>query len=152
MLSTGAIKEEDTMNFNPMDKLQEVKGKALIFGAEQGTEVVKQANQLLTLLQGVGYQVGEVSVDLGLPPTVTIELKAGPLVNYSSLDAIFQANKDNDVLAMILGALIQANKLRDMVELETIELKGTKIVLKTPPSISLHWKEKTAANPAGAAV
>ena len=100
----------------------------------------------------MGYQVGEVSVDLGLPPTVTIELKAGPLVNYSSLDAIFQANKDNDMLAMILGALIQANKLRDMVELETIELKGTKIVLKTPSSISLHWKEKTAASPAGATV
>jgi hypothetical protein len=152
MFSTEAIEEEHTMNFNPMDKLQEVKGKALVFGAEQGTQVVKQANQLLTLLQGVGYQVGELSVDLGLPPTVTVELKAGPLVNYNSLDVIFQANKDNDVLAMILGALIQANKLRDMVKLETIELKGTKLVLRTPPSISLHWKEKTAAIPAGTAV
>lgn len=42
MLSTAAIKEENTMNFNPMEKLQEVKGKALIFGAEQGTEVVNK--------------------------------------------------------------------------------------------------------------
>jgi hypothetical protein len=138
------------MNFNPMDKLQEVKGKALSFGAEQGAEVMKQTNQLLMLLQDAGYQVGELNVDLGVPPTVTVELKTGPLVNYSKLDAIYLANKDNDVLAMILGALIQANKLRDMVKLETIELKGAKIVLKTPPSISLHWKDKTAASATGA--
>jgi hypothetical protein len=29
-----------------------------------------------------------------------------------------------------------------MVKLETIELKDAKIVLKTTPSSSLHWKEK----------
>jgi hypothetical protein len=32
-----------------------------------------------------------------------------------------------------------------MVKLETIELKDAKIVLKTSPSISLHWKEKATA-------
>jgi hypothetical protein len=139
------------MNLNPMDRLREVKEMALDVGAKQGAEIMKQTNQLLTLLQDAGYQVGELNVDLGVPPTVTVELKAGPLVNYSKLDTIYQANKDNDVLAMILGALIQANKLRDMVKLETIELKGTKLVLKTPPSISLQWKEKAAASAAASA-
>jgi len=110
-----------------------------------------QTNHLLTLLQDAGYQVGELTVDLAVPPTVTVELKTGPLVSDSKLDGVFQANKDNDVLAVVLGALIQANKLRDMVKLETIELKGTKLVLKTPPSISLHWKEKTVTNAAAAA-
>jgi hypothetical protein len=143
--------EEVSMNFNPMDKLREAKEMALDVGAKHGAEVMKQANQLLTLLQDAGYQVGELNVDLGVPPTVTVELKAGPLVNYSKLDAIYLAHKDNEVLAMILGALIQANKLRDMVKLETIELKGARLVLKTPPSISLHWKEKMAASATGAA-
>ena len=138
------------MSFNPMGQLQRVKEMALDAGAKQGVEVMKQANQLLTLLQDAGYQVGELNVDLGVPPTVSIELKAGPLVNYSELDTIYLANKDNDVIAMILGALIQANKLRDMVKLETIELKGAKIVLRTPPSISMHWKEKVTATVAGA--
>ncbi len=131
------------MNFNPMEKLQKAKETALSFGAQQATEAMNQANHLLTLLQDAGYQVGELSVDLGVPPTITVDLKTGPLLSDSKLEEIFQANKDNDVLAMILGALIQANKLRDMVKLETIELKGAKLVLKTPPSISLHWKEKT---------
>ena len=138
------------MNFNPMDKLQKVKDMALEAGAKQGAEAMNQANHLLTLLQDAGYQVGELTVDLGVPPTITVDLKAGPLMSDGKLDAIYQANKDNDVLGMILGALIQANKVRDMVKLETIELKGAKLVLKTPPSISLHWKEKTAAAAAAA--
>src|SRR5258708_40301826 len=131
------------MNFNPMEKLQKAKETALSFGAQQATETMNQANHLLTLLQDAGYQVGELTIDLGVPPTITIDLKPGPLTSDGKLDGIFQANKDNDVLALVLGSLMQANKIRDKIKLETIELKGTKIVLKTPPSISLHWKEKT---------
>ena len=69
-------------------------------------------------------------------------------MDYTKLDAIYAANKENDVLAMILGALIQANKLRDKITLDTIELKGTKLVLKTPPGITMQWKEKVAASAA----
>jgi hypothetical protein len=47
---------------------------------------------------------------------------------------------------LVLGTLIQANKLRDMVNLDTIELKDAKIVLRASPSISLHWKEKATAS------
>jgi hypothetical protein len=133
------------MNLNPMATLQKAKEAALDLGAQKGNEVMAQANQLLTLLQDAGYQVGELNMELAVPPIITIDLKTGPLVSDAKLDAIYQANKDNDVLSMILGALIQANKLRDKVKLETIELKDTKIVLKTPPSIGLHWKEKTVA-------
>jgi hypothetical protein len=138
------------MNFNPMDQLQNVKGRVLDIGAEQGSKVVSQANQLLKLLQDAGYQIGELNVELGVPPTVTVELKTGPLVKDSKLESIFLANKNNDALALILNLLIQANKVRDMVNVETIELKSTILVLKTPPSISLQWKEKAAQNAAGA--
>ena len=136
------------MNFDPLGKLQKLKETALDLGAQKATEAMTQANQLLTLLQDAGYQVGELTIDLGVPPTITIELKPGPLMDDGKLDGIFQANKDNEVLALVLGSLMQANKLRDKIRLETIELKSTKIVLKTPPSISLHWKEKTIVNAA----
>jgi hypothetical protein len=72
------------------------------------------------------------------------------MLSDSKLDSIYDANKGNEALALVLGGLIQANKLRDKVKLDTIELKDTKIVLKATPSISLHWKEKSAASAAGA--
>ena len=97
-----------------------------------------------------GYQVGEVDVELSVPPAISVTLKRGPMSSESMLTSIYEANKGNDTLALVLGGLIQANKLRDKVKLATIVLKDTKIVLKATPSISLHWKEKVTASATGA--
>jgi len=119
-------------------------------GTKKATEAMNQANLMLKLLQDAGYQIGDLDLELGVSPTISISLKTGPMMSDSKLEAVYQANKENEVLAIVLGALIQANKLRDMVKLETIELKDAKIVLKATPSISLHWKEKAAASTASA--
>lgn len=119
-------------------------------GAQKATETLDQANLLLKLLQDAGYQVGAVDAELGVPPAISITLNTGPMLSDSKLDSIYEANKGNDTLALVLGGLIQANKLRNKVKLETIELKDTKIALKAAPSISLHWKEKAAPSAAGA--
>jgi len=138
------------MNFDPRAKLEELKKAATDIGTQKAVETMNQANQLSALMQNAGYQIGELNLELSVPPTITIDLKAGPTATNAKLEATFQSNKDNDVISVILGALIQANRLRDMVKLETIELKSVKLVLKTPPSISLQWKEKTAATAATA--
>lgn len=136
------------MNFESLAKT--VSSKVADVGAQKASETLDQANLLLKLLQDAGYQVGEVDVELGVPPAISVTLKTGPMLTDAKLDSIFEANQGNDALALVLGGLIQANKLRDKVKLETIELKDTKIVLKATPSISLHWKEKAAASAAGA--
>jgi hypothetical protein len=138
------------MNFDLKGAVQKAKEGVMDLGAQKAAEAMNQTNQLLRLLQDAGYKVGELEMEVGVPPTITINLKPGPLASDSKLDGIFQANKNNEVLALVLGSLIQANKLRDMVNLDTIELKDAKIVLRASPSISLHWKEKATAS-AGAA-
>jgi len=136
------------MNFESLAK--GVSSKVADLGTQKAAETLDQANLLLKLLQDAGYQVGEVDVELSVPPSISVTLKTGPMLSDSKLDSIYEANKGNDALALILSGLIQANKLRDKVKLETIELKDTKIVLKATPSISLHWKEKAAASTADA--
>lgn len=136
------------MNFESLAKT--VSSKVADLGAQKATETLDQANLLLKLLQDAGYQVGELDVELGVPPAISVTLKTGPMLSDSKLDSIYDANKGNDALALVLGGLIQANKLRDKMRLETIELKDTKIVLKATPSISLHWKEKATAGAVGA--
>ena len=138
------------MNFDLKGAVQKVKDGALELGTQEAAKAMNQANLLLRLLQDAGYKVGDLEVEVSVPPTITINLKPGPLTSDTKLDGIFQANKDNEVLALVLGTLIQANKLRDMVKLDTIELKDAKIVLKTSPSISLQWKEKTTGSAATA--
>src|SRR5882762_3403637 len=94
----GARNEEARMNFNPLEKLHKVKETALNFGAQQAAEAMTQANHLLTLLQDAGYQGGELTGDLAVPPTVTGGLKTGPLMSDRERDGVFRANSGNEVM------------------------------------------------------
>jgi hypothetical protein len=79
---------------------------------------------------------------LSLPPKVTIKLKTGPSVKEEKLATIVRDHADKKVVTTIVGSLIQANRLRSSVTVETLELDGVEIVLTTSPNITLQWKDK----------
>jgi hypothetical protein len=133
------------MPFDVAGALKKTKDALADFGAEKTRDALSEVNVLLKLLQDAGYEVGQLEVELGVPPKITIGLKTQREVSEEKLDAILRDNQDKSVLAAILGSLIQANKLRDAVKVETLELKDVQIVLTTSPNITLQWKEKSAS-------
>jgi len=130
------------MNFGA---LKEVGGAVLDKVEQKAAETLNDANKLLALLQDAGYQIEEFEVEVKAIPKVTITLKATTAASDSKLDAMVKANKENDVIVMVLTALAQANKLRAKVSLNTIELKGAKIEMEGTPSVTLQWKERAIA-------
>jgi len=129
--------------------LKEIGGAVLDKVQQQANETINQAIKLLALLQDAGYQVEEFELDIKAIPKLIIGVKATASASDSKLDAIIKANKENDVIVLVLTALEQANKFRSKVDLKTIELKGLKIEFDGTPNIKLQWKEKGAT--AGAA-
>ena len=125
--------------------LKEMGGAVLDKVQEKANQTMSDANKLLALLQEAGYQIEEFDVAIKTIPKLTISVKVTAGVSDSKLDGIIKANKENDVIVMVLTALGQANKLREKVDLTTIELKGAKIEIEGTPSVSLQWKEKQAA-------
>jgi len=117
-------------------------------GMEKGRETLAQANLLLQLLQSAGYGVSGLDVELGLSPKITIRLKTSPAVKEEKLNAILRERADKKLVTAITASLIQANKLRGSVTVETLELEEIQIVLSTPPNITLQWKDKTDAGAA----
>lgn len=136
------------MNLGSMVK--EVGGKIADQVGQKAAETMNDANRLMALLQEAGYKISEFEVAVKPLPKITISLKTDTIVSDSKLDEIMQANKDNEVIVMVFGALAQANKLRAKVSLSTIELKSAKIEFDGTPSISLQWKEKGASGAASA--
>lgn len=130
--------------------LKELGGAVLDKVQQKANETMNDANKLLALLQEAGYQIEEFEVEIKAIPKITISVKATAAASDSKLDAIIKTNKENDVIVMVLTALGQANELREKVNLNTIELKSAKIEIEGTPSVSLQWKEKTAANAASA--
>jgi hypothetical protein len=55
---------------------------------------------------------------------------------------------DKKVIAGIVASLIQANKLRDSVTVETLELGEVQITVATPPNITMHWNDRTTSKAA----
>lgn len=135
------------MNFGA---LKEMGGAVLDKVQQKANETMNDANKLLALLQEAGYQIEEFEVEIKAIPKIIISVKATAAASDSKLDAIIKANKENDVIVMVLTALGQANKLREKVNLNTIELKSAKIEIEGTPSVSLQWKEKAAASAASA--
>ncbi len=65
------------MAFDVMGTLKKTKDALVDLGAEKTQEVLSEVNLLLRLLQDAGYEVSQLEIELGVPPTVTIDLKTG---------------------------------------------------------------------------
>jgi hypothetical protein len=127
---------------NPMGTLKEATETLANVGMEKTQELLGQINLLLQLLQSAGYGVASLDIELSLPPKVTVKLKTGPAVKEEKLGEILRDHADQRVIAAVVASLIQANKLRASVTVETLELEGIEIILTTTPNISLQWKDK----------
>jgi hypothetical protein len=119
-------------------------------GAEKSREILSQANLLLQLLQSAGYGIVSLEIELGIPPKITIKLKTGPAVKEEKLAAILREHADKKVITGIVASLIQANRLRDSVTVETLELGEVQIILTATPNITMQWTDRTNGKPAAA--
>jgi hypothetical protein len=134
------------------DPLQGATEALAAVAAEKSREFLAQSNLLLELLQSAGYGIGSLEIELGVPPKITIKLKTSAAVKEEKLTAILCEHADKKVITGIVASLIQANKLRDSVTVETLELGEVQITVATPPNITMHWNNKTDGKAATTAV
>ena len=127
---------------NPMGTLAEVADKVASAGLEKTQEILAEINLLLQLLQAAGYGVGALDFELTLSPKITIKLKPTAAMNDEKLSAILKDYPQKKLVTVVVGSLIQANRLRNSVTVETLELEGVQIVLTTSPNITLQWRDK----------
>jgi len=128
-----------------LNKLNVGKGAVADLATQKTVQLLSDLNLVLGMLPDAGYEVGDMEVELGITPKVTVGLKLGRAPNEARLKAM-QEKMDNAMLSAIVTALIQASKLQDAVSVETLELKEVKVVLTAVPSVSMQWKQKVAAS------
>jgi hypothetical protein len=123
--------------------MQEATETLASLAAEKSRELLLQANLLLELLQSAGYGIGNLELELGVPPKITVKLKTGPALKEEKLAAILHEHADKKLIAGIVASLIQANKLRDSVTVETLDLGEVQIILAATPNITMRWADRT---------
>jgi hypothetical protein len=143
-----SVREDDhgaggTMGFG-LSRIGIDKGAVADLATQKTVQLLSDLNLVLGMLPDAGYEVGEMEVELGLAPKVTVGLKLGRAANEARLKSILE-KVDDAVLAGIISSLMQASKLREAVSVETLELKDVKVILTPVPNVSLQWKQKVAA-------
>jgi hypothetical protein len=129
---------------NPLGTLKDAAEIAANIGLEKTQEVMTQINSLLKALQSAGYGVDSLDVELNLPPKVTVKLKTTPALKEEKLTEILRDHPDEKVIVGVIASLIQANKLRASITVETLALEGVEITLTASPNITLQWKDRAA--------
>lgn len=137
------------MGFDSLNKLKHMKEAIADAGTEKTVQLLSDLNLVLGLLPDAGFEIGEVEVELGLVPKVTISLKLRGAVNEARLKSL-QEKMDNAMLSAVLSSLIQASKLQDAVSVETLALKDVKVVMTAAPTVALQWKQKVETKTAAA--
>jgi len=122
--------------------LTDVTGTLAKAALEQAQKLLAQINLLLQLLQSAGYGVASLDVELSLPPKVTVKLKTSPSLKEEKLSEILRDHAEQKVITTVVASLIQANKLRGFVTVESLAMEGVEIILTTTPTITLQWKDK----------
>jgi len=130
------------MDFNPLSK---IKDKVADVSTQKAVELMSDVNVILAALPHAGFQIGELEVELGVTPKITVDVKIGQTISEDILTAVLLANPNNVLLSITLNALLQASKLQKTVSVETLELKDVKIAMTTTPTVALQWKEKAIA-------
>jgi hypothetical protein len=133
------------MGFDALNKVKQATNAIADLGTQKTVQLLSDLNLILNLLPDAGYEVGEMEVELGVTPKVTLDLKLGRAVNEARLKTILE-RVDNAMLAAIISSLIQASKLQDAVSVETLELKDVKVVMTAAPNVALQWRQKVLAN------
>jgi hypothetical protein len=138
------------MAFDALSKVKFIREYLIARGTQRAMQFLNDVNLVLALLPDAGYEIGDMEVEFGHAPKVTIGLKLGRAINEARLKSI-QEKMDNAMLAAILSSLIQASKLQDAVSLETLALQDVKVVMTASPTVSLLWKQKVVVQAAAVA-
>jgi hypothetical protein len=127
---------------NSVPTLSDAIGAVQQVGIEKTHEALAQINLLLQLLQSTGYGITSLDIELTLPPKVSVTLKTGPAVKEEKLSEILRVHAGETAITMVIASLIEANKLRGCVTVETLELESIEIAMTATPCITLQWQDK----------
>jgi len=110
------------MSFNLSAPIQERVSGVADLGMQQTQKALGDLNLLLGLLQRAGYDVGQVEVELGVPPKISVQLRLSGLISEEKLKAILQEYSDRAIITTLVNLLLRANQLRGSIKVETSDL------------------------------
>jgi inosine-uridine nucleoside N-ribohydrolase len=108
-------------------------------GAEKINGFVNDILGLAPLIEVTGFNMKDVSVEVGIPPGMTISFIKEKDVDTDTINQLLEANKDKEMLKLIVRALLKADSLQKGMNLSHYKFSGLGMKIGLPPDISLKF-------------
>jgi hypothetical protein len=102
-------------------------------------ESLEDFNATLPALREAGYTLTEVSVGIGIPPTVVATFRAADSITEEQAARVIEENKDRTLTIFLVRALFQAWKLQTSVNIAGMKPRGIAVELGLTPSVVVKF-------------
>jgi len=119
-----------------VDKISDLKDS----GIEKISEPINELSNGLPLIEEAGFKVEEISIDLGIPPEISIGFSKMNEVKSESIQSLIDQHAERKILVIVLKALLTANNIQSKITFNKFIFAGVSIKLGLPPSVSLKYK------------
>lgn len=110
---------------------------------DAGATVIKEAIDefaaTLPILREAGYQVGEVDIEIGLPPKISASVTASETVTDEQIAKILEEHQDKKLTILLVRALYQAWRLQSGIHIVGMKPRGMSIELGLIPSVTIKF-------------
>lgn len=103
------------------------------------TAVLAEFNAALPILKLAGYSVGDISVDLGLPPKMTANFSTEETVADEVIEEMLGQHENAALASMLVRALMRARKVQDSVTVGGLRPKGLALNIGLVPSVTIRF-------------
>jgi hypothetical protein len=131
--------------------LQMLKARAANLAVEKGQQVLREFNELVPTLHGLGLGLSDVSLKLGLPPEISASLTGSvDALDADTIKELIERHRGNQTVTVVLEGLHTASNFRQ--ELVNLGFRGLKLDVRLGMFPSVKLGLLPSAIPATAAV
>lgn len=111
------------------------------YSVDKINEVWKLIEQSTETIGQTGYAITEISLQLGIPPIITLHLNQVENIADEVEEKLLTENKEKPFLYAILIALFKANAIQHSIQSVQYKFTGISIALGISPTIDMKFSK-----------
>jgi hypothetical protein len=102
-------------------------------------ETLDDFNAALPVVREAGYTLSDVSIAVGLPPTVTASFDASSNIASEQVEALLAQHADKKLTVLLVRALHQAWQLQQRIHIAGLRPQGLSVELGLVPAVTVKF-------------
>jgi hypothetical protein len=111
-------------------------------GKEKLLDYVNGLAEILPIIAETGYKLKAFDIEISIPPGVNLQFEKVQDVPKEKIDSILEANKNREMLHLIVNSLVAADEFHKRIKVGNFTLTDISVDLSIPPNVHIKFVKK----------